>query len=168
MSSRDLTDPAVVAALSDAEVLQLSGNGKYGPGLIGKALADRSSKIIKATGGGAFGPAITDPNYADKQRALRERRAGDQDAAAEQALLDGTLPEADRRTLFEGPVDLANLHDPRNPWTYVTLSGAKVLAQTANISHVPRIKRADLIAELQAANVTPPPVPSDDDADGDA
>lgn len=155
-------EAARVAKLTDHQVLQQSGHGTYGPGIIGKALADRAAKIMKATGGGVLGPAILDSDYAKK---LAGRRAPDPDAALEHAAALGTLPDADRRA--DGPIDPADLQDPRNPWTYVTLSGAKVLAQQAGVSHIPRIKRAELIAELQRANVEPPAVPGADDQDGE-
>lgn len=161
--------------LSDAEVLELSGNGTYGPGIIGQELFERATKIKAATNDGAFGPAITDPDFAAKQSAKRkaERRARDQQAAAEEALLKGTLPDHDRRDDGEGdeggeagklPGDEPPKDPPADPWHYTTLSGAKVLAQAAGVSYNPGIKKQALIAKLQEAGVVPPPPPADPDA----
>ena len=155
-----------VAKLSDDEVLRLSGNGKFGPGIIGKALHARASKIIKDTGGGRFGPAITDPDYAAKQAAAKGKRVAPivpQDDSGE----DGEDDELEEEVVG-GPVDPTDIKDPRNPWTYVTLSGAKVLAQKHGVSYVPRIKRTELIGDLQAAGVVPPAIPDDLDEDDDA
>lgn len=155
---------ARVAKLSDAEVLKAAGGGAFGPGIIGRPLFDRAQAILKRSGNGVFGPAITDDEYGEVEaKALNQRRAqirADREAAraklAEQVV--------QREPASYDPADLTQAD---NPWTYVTLSGAKQLAMTAGVSYVARVKRVDLIAELQAQGVTPPPVPSPDDLAGD-
>jgi hypothetical protein len=52
-----------------------------------------------------------------------------------------------------------------DPWSFVSLSGAKVLAQHAQISYRPGVKRKALIEKLQEAGVQPPAPPADPDAD---
>lgn len=157
MSSDD-REVARVAKLTDAQVLVQSDNGRMGPGIIGKPLYDRAQEILKRTGGGVLGPAISDPDYAKKQAAARKA------TSPKAPKLAVSAPSA---TVPDGDVDPANLSDPRNPWTYVTLSGAKMLAQQSEVSYVPKIKRADLIAELQKKGVTPPPVPEPEGGDAE-
>lgn len=209
---------ARVAKMTDAEVMVATGHGKFGPGIVGKALAERSRKLVAASGGGIFGPAIMDPDYAKKQAAKRAAERGE-DAPAPKpkaapvmddddledneevaALAAAAMGGASTSTLLDmarastgdlkGPwsapddndddepdsgstgrdlgvgevpkgVDPMDLSNSTNPWTYVTLSGAKMLAQKHQVSHVPRISRVNLIAALQEAGVVPPPVPDD-------
>lgn len=155
-----------VAKLSDDDVLKASGHGSFGPGIIGRVLFDRAQKILKNRGGGGMGPAITDEEYGEKEgKALEQRRAqirADREAARAKL--------AERKAATEGEpaqYDPTDLTDPNNPWTYVSLSGAKQLAQTAGVSYTARVKRADLIAELQGKQVVPPPVPTPEDLEGD-
>lgn len=151
-----------VAAMSDAEVLEQAGG--FGPAIIGKILYERAASVRLTTNDGEFGPALTDPDYGKKEAAKRaERRAGNQAAAEEQALLEGKLPDHDRRDEGEGDEEGATV----DPWSFVTLSGAKMLAQHAGVSHKPGVKRQALIAVLQKAGVTPPEPPANPDADDD-
>lgn len=154
-----------VAAMSDAEVLEQAGG--FGPAIIGKILYERAASVRLTTNDGEFGPALTDPDYGKKEAAKRaERRAGNQAAAEERALLEGKLPDHDRRD--EGEGDEEGTTDTRDPWSATTLSGAKMLAQHAGVSHKPGIKKQALIAQLKAAGVVPPPLPAEtDDADDD-
>jgi hypothetical protein len=141
-----------VAGLTDEQVLKETNHGKYGPGIVGKPLAARAATLLTGTAGGRFGPAIVDPEYARKQAAAKlAAPATEGDDDTEDGEDDDIEPEGD--------VDPTNLKDPRNPWSYVTLSGAKVLAQQAQVSHKPNLKRKELIAILQEAQVVPPPVP---------
>lgn len=164
---------------SDTQILELAGT--MGPGIIGQELFDRANEIRKRTSDGLLGPALTDPDYHEKQeagkraKAKADRRAADQAAAMEQALLEGRLPEVDRRAAGEGEESESELddvdgdrepheeppaNDPVDPWSFVTLSGAKMLAQTKGVSYNVKIKRAALIELLQAAGVAPPAPPA--------
>lgn len=149
------------AKMTDEQVLKATGHGRFGPAIVGKYVAERSSQLIKNTGGGVFGPAIVDPEFARKQAA---KRAAAEAEGSDAATDTGETDTGDGTEEITGDIDSANLDDPRNPWHYITLSGAKMLAQTARVSHTPRVKKADLIAMLQAAKVVPPPVPTDADA----
>lgn len=137
---RDLAERKRVARLSDADVIRFSGNGKFGPAIIGHALYERASKMLKETGGGKFGPALLDPDYDTKQKAKRA------------APIDEEADEPDQDD---------------DPWGHITLSGAKVLAQQNGVSYAPRIKRTELIADLVAAGVVPPLPVDDDEPDED-
>jgi hypothetical protein len=165
--------------LTDAEVLERTGHGRFGPGIVGPELYERSKRIMTATGGGLFGPALTDPDFAKKQQAARvaTQRGDDGPESSDEfdddddvdvdVDVDEDQTESTGGGAFTGNVDPADLSDPRNPWTYVTLSGAKMLAQQKGVSYAPRVKRAELIAALQAANIEPPPVPENPSAGDD-
>jgi hypothetical protein len=122
--------------LSDAEILELAG--PYGPALIGQELYDKAQEIRAQTGDGKFGPAIMDPDYDKKQKALKKSAA----ATAGASTADDSPPP-----------------DLSDPWSTVTLSGAKQLAMDAGVSYVPGTKKAALIEALKTAGVTPPAAP---------
>jgi hypothetical protein len=175
--SEDTTSPAVsaaeqaeidrVAGLTDAQVLKESGDGKFGPGIVGKHLAARAAGLMKASSGGKLGPAIMEHDFAAKQAAKRAAAQKEGDAGADTVETEGDDPEDEEdEGEFTGDVDPKNLKDPRNPWSYVTLSGAKVLAQEAQVSYKPAVKRPALIAQLQAAGVVPPAIP-EEEGEGD-
>lgn len=155
---------AAVAKLSDAEVLKRTGHGQFGPAIIGKALHERSASLLKGTDGGKFGPAITDPDYAKKQAALRHAEKVTAAATAE----DGDDADDETANKETGDIDPRNLKDNRNPWSYVTLSGAKVLAQKNNVSYKPGIKRPVLIDLLIDAKVVPPAIEADEEKGKDS
>jgi hypothetical protein len=213
---QDAAEQRRVAALSDADVLKLTGHGKFGPALVGPHVHARSAAILKGTAGGRFGPAITDPDYAPKQAAVKAEAAAADQALTDAELLDkyeqealdagygaeaaediaarrvtalrsgrpvwaladpgksppSTAP-ADTTGTPGTPPDPLDLEHPENPWTYVTLGGAKKLAQEHQVSYKPSIKRKDLIAALIEAAVPAPPLPTpegkedeDDDEEG--
>lgn len=168
---------ARVAALSDQQVLNATSYGKFGPAIVGDHLHKRSQQIMKGTFGGKFGPAITDPDYEQKrsQALMRTRddrinaerrlatlaRVGEQSQTGLDTVEIGHEPNADPDL---NDYDADDLDDARNPWSTVTLSGAKVLAQQNGVSYPPRIKRTELIGNLRKAGVTPPAI--DDAGDG--
>lgn len=157
-------EQARVDAMSDAEVLELTNNGAFGPGLVGKPLAERAKHVMLTTGDGQFGPAIIDPDYAAKQAA---KRAG---GAKERALSQVPGGGVSSEPVDEGDGDeVGGAGDDADldPWRATTLSGAKLLAQKAGVSYKPGIKKQPLIAKLKEAGVIPPPVPKDEDDDED-
>jgi hypothetical protein len=162
-----------LAKLSDDQILEMSSHGKLGPGILGRPLYDRAASIIKAGGMIGLGPAIMDPDYHAKQLALREReraklekKAGGTSGTGKPPAGSGDGKPGDL-VEKEGEVDPKDLTDKRNPWAYVQLGGAKRLAQVHQVSHKPRVTRVELIEQLQAAKVEPPPVPTDADQDDD-
>jgi hypothetical protein len=146
-----------VDQLTDTEVLELTNNGALGAGIVGKELAERAQRLKVSTNDGQFGPALTDPNYATKQAA---KRAAERDA--EGSAKEPTDSEGDETGAGSGEPGEGDAVDP---WTFVTLSGAKMLAQTAGISYRPGVKRQALIEVLKTAGVIPPAPPADPDAD---
>lgn len=122
--------------LSDNEILELAG--PYGPALIGQELFDKAQEIRARTNDGKFGPAIMDPHYAEKQAALK----------ASAKAVSGSSDSSDSGST-----------DDSDPWSSVTLSGAKQLAMDAGVSYAPGTKKAVLIASLKAAGVNPPAAP---------
>lgn len=52
------------ADMTDAEILQKAGHGKFGPALIGQDLFEVASDIMARTAGGRFGPAIANTSVA--------------------------------------------------------------------------------------------------------
>jgi hypothetical protein len=143
--------------LSDAQILQMTDSGRMGPGIVGEAVYKRGQWITKGTDGGRFGPAITDPDYAAKQAAKRK---------AERAETDRVIADEEENERFgDGEQSEGELRAAVDPWSFVTLSGAKMLAQKAGISYQPRIKRAELVDLLKAAYVVPPAPPENPDAD---
>lgn len=144
------TDP--LELLSDEEVLALTGHGHFGPGIVGPALHARSEAIIARTGGGQFGPALTDPHYAAKQRAARQGQV---------PTIGEFVEREDEEQGEDGAIaageDAAAALDP---WEFVTLSGAKLLAQQHGVSYRPGVKRGALVTALQGAGIQPPPPPS--------
>lgn len=161
LAAAEQAEIARVATLSDAQVLKVTSNAAFGPGIVGKPLADRAAKIMRDTGGGIFGPAITDPDYAAKQAAKRTGVLPTGNPIPDDLGPPPVVGEGD-------PIDPTDLHDPRNPWMYVTLGGAKQLAMAHSVSYVPKVQRKALIEQLQAANVVPPAIPSDSDEDDGA
>lgn len=140
--------------LSDTQILELAGT--LGPGILGQAHYDRAEAIRKLTNEGQYGPALTDPNYAAKQAAKRAAERAAAKAAAADALqqLEDLGPEDDAEAAAgsgEGALDA---------WDYVTLSGAKMLAQEHGVSYAPRVKRDALVEALQLAGVQAPPPPA--------
>lgn len=167
---------AQLRRLSDGEILGRAG--ALGPAVIGRPLAYLAGQIRVTNPDGALGPALLDPDYHAKQLAARE--------SAQTARPKAPAPRPDPARPSDGgegweggevgdagssganaSIDPADLNHPQNPWTYVTLSGAKQLAMQHQLSHKPRITRRDLIAELQKAQVAPPPVPTDLEDDDD-
>lgn len=139
--------------MSDARVLELAGG--LGPGIIGKAHFDRAAAIRAVSDDGKLGPAIIDPDYAKKQAAKRLAEKQTRDA------------EPDRIEEEESAISQRSDAAAGDPWAYVTLSGAKMLAQQHNVSYQPRVKRDALIAALKHAGVEPPAPPADPDANDD-
>jgi hypothetical protein len=97
-----------------------------------------------------LGPMFTDPEHgyweAAALAARREARAAEK---AKSARLGG---EEEREQLEASAVD---------PWSFVTLSGAKMLAQEHGVSYAPRrVKRDALVEQLKRAGVKPPAPPS--------
>jgi hypothetical protein len=131
------TDTERYRSLSDAQVLQLAGG--FGPAIIGEYLFTRAKDIRERTNNGQLGPAITDPNYAAKQSALRPARQ----------IADETGDGGEEVEPVTG-----------DPWQFVTLSGAKMLAQERGVSYAPRVKRDDLVEALKGAGVQPPAPPA--------
>lgn len=124
--------------LSDAEILELAG--PYGPALIGQELYEKAQEIRAQTGDGKFGPAIMDSDYDKKQKALKKSAAAT--AKSGESTADDSPPP-----------------DSSDPWSTVTLSGAKQLAMDAGVSYAPGTKKAALIKALKTAGVTPPAAP---------
>ncbi len=145
-----------VDAMTDAQVLKETNNGVLGPAVVGERLAFRARAILKATGGGKFGTAITshDPehNTENGKEAVRKRLEA-------QRGIPRSLLEKQERESAE-PTETKPLSGPE-AWQHVTLSGAKVLAQRNQVSHIPRVTRTQLIASLVAAGVAPPEVPAE-------
>jgi hypothetical protein len=106
--------------------------GKMGPAIIGRPLHYLAAQVRTTTDEGKLGPAIIDPHYHEKELARR-------DAAAVAGERDERRTTEDLELAIDpdSPIDPSNLKDPRNPWTYVTLSGAKQLAITNNVSYTP-------------------------------
>lgn len=144
-ADKELADQQAAAdALSDADVLEKSGYGRFGPAIIGQPLYDRARKILRSTGGGIFGPAITDPEFAARDRA--RRRLPDDAIGVEQRIVN---------LAAEGVRGGANETPSEDAWQRVTLSGAKLLAKQYGITHG-RAKREEIIEQLKAAGVVPP------------
>lgn len=143
--------------MSDAKILELAAG--YGPGIIGQAHFDRAAALRTATDDGRLGPALVDPDYARKQAALRGQEVADEET-------DDEARDEERVALLA-----AGSGDTSDPWTFVTLSGAKMLAQQHNVSYPPRVKRDALVAALKDAGVAPPAPPekpaTEDDFDDD-
>lgn len=169
-----------VAAMSDQEVLNATGMGRFGPAIVGPELHERSQKLMKGTYGGKFGPAITDPDYEAKRttallrtrddRIESERRlatvadVGEQSQTGLDTVETGLTPSTEPDLHDVDPDDIDH---PTNPWSRVTLSGAKILARRHAVSYPPRIKRTELIGNLRKAGVTPPAIDADDGRDDD-
>jgi hypothetical protein len=102
--------------------------------VLGPAIAD--NQVV-------LGPAITDPDFA------KNEASADYKEAAKIAARKAISPR--RRRVKRGPVDA---------WQFVTLSGAKMLAQENAVSYRPGTKRDVLIEMLKAANVAPPKPPT--------
>jgi hypothetical protein len=163
--------------LPDVEILNRAGT--FGPAVIGRPLAYLAAKVRITNPDGTFGPAILDPDYDAKSlaaRGLRRTEGGriepmdkppSESGAAPIQTSDPTVRTADALNDAGVPIDPSDLTDPRNPWTYVTLSGAKQLAMKHEVSHKTRVTRVELIAQLQAAQVAPPPAPSKEDLEND-
>lgn len=163
--AEDAAEFARVSKMTDAEVLLATGNGRFGAAIVGTHLAERSHRLVTVSGNGRFGPAIVDPDYAKKEAA--KRAALKAEGSSGSSLDNDEADTADRNIAEDNDIDPTDLNDPRNPWTYVTLSGAKVLAMKHQVSHTARVKKAELIGQLQAAKVIPPPVPTDRDEGND-
>lgn len=154
----DLMEWGGVNRLSDAEVLNKVGG--LGPAIVGYDLYERAARVASRTDNGRLGPALTDPAWGAKEaarvaanRAARERRLRGETAAL-------AVAEAD-----EDEED-----DDRDPWSFVTLAGTKMLAQQHGVSYKPGTKREQMIELLKSASVVPPKPPSksevtDDDDD---
>jgi hypothetical protein len=151
--------------LPDTQVLAMAGT--MGPALLGRPLFVRVSQIRGNNPEGTLGPALIDPDYLDNQlkaRGLQRDREGRIYEIGAPKAPAAPAPDPEPGAPADpGPYDPRDLTDARNPWTYVTLSGAKQLAIQHQISHKPRPKREDLIAQLQDAGVVPPPAPTPDE-----
>lgn len=174
---------ATLQRLPDTEILERSRG--LGPGILGRPLAYLAARIRDQNPDGVLGPALLDPDFDKKQLAKRGLRrdadgyivdleaADAKDFRGKTVVLDDEAARQAKIAELNAagkPIDPADLEDPRNPWHYVTLSGAKQLAMKSEVSYKPSVKRKDLIDELQKKGVTPPPVPdalAEDDDDGD-
>lgn len=128
-----------ISKLSDTEVLELAG--PYGPAIIGQELFDRAQKIRARGDDGKLGPAILDSDFAEKQAAKKAAAAPAEQTGDETAGSGGGNPKVPT-------------------WEGITLSGLKQLAMDKGVSYKPAQakKKETLIALLEAAGVTPPPV----------
>jgi hypothetical protein len=124
-----------ISKLSDSQILELAG--PYGPAIIGQELFDRAQKIRARGDDGKLGPAILDSDFAAKQ--------------AEKKAAETPAPD---------PADEPAPKPTPGTWEGITLSGLKQLAMDKGVSYKPaQAKRKEtLIAVLEAAGVTPPPV----------
>lgn len=182
--------PKPVSSMSDQEVLQRTGYGKFGPALLassgdeeqahGRELHERAKKIMKGTAGGTLGPAIVDPDYERKRtnaihntrdaRIEKERRmailedVGEQSQTGLDTVEHGLPPSIDPDLQDYNPDDIDH---PLNPWKYVTLSGAKTLANANGVHYNPRMKRLELIDHLRKNGVLPPPIEDPDESKTD-
>lgn len=147
---QDLWDWHGVDRIPDTDVLERVKG--MGPAIVGYDLFERAEYVRERTNNGVFGPALTDPDYGKKEAArIAAARAARERAKA------GVADEP------ESAVAVAV--SDADPWSFITISGAKMLAQQHGVSYQPRVKRAVLIDALKLAGVQPPEPPANPDAD---